>query len=774
MAELRDLGKWESSEDDSISLTSTIVSDGDGLEYAVDRILAEWETDGVKSYLTKWDGYPEERSTWQLRDTFNPGEAGGHDVFKEWQERKMRIARGYEKPYDIDDFERRQAKLEKEVNDRKARRRRKKARLNRIVDALPSDSDSDSDSGETSDGTSEGFQSKVEACRSSGSNSEGNEAQPMARENSSSAQTINPWTDTEKQMLLRGLQDANGAAWNQILARYGHRGTVNQVLKDRTPKDLQQQLQTLRQEFEDAGRDPPAYLNATRLQTATKQSSRPKLQSTYESNATSTDKSTSSDEQTSTGSMMEEIEINENSRARDGAPTSIRPKQEASDPKQLTNIPVNHRRTESTPTGITQQAVPNPEQASSTTTHGSVAGASRPESTNQSSFRTTIPKKLYSGTARAPVSKPSESGGASNRGRAGASSIGPASLSAPRPGKKIGKPTSKVRMSGVDVTANWSGEPKRRKARTLPTTNTAASNERPIKVFKTLGARNSVQKWRRNEPAPDPAQLVFVDPKTGRAPKRSHFISATNEGNVSSSESPYRMYQKELAAKEANNWPQEKDNPEVNEDEDALFVDNGELGVVGRTNSIGANASAPSPLNRTSVIVDSNADIQPSPQRSINPAPPPNAPAGPRVHLAASLQPDIRRPRSDVTQFSSMVGTGGLRHQHTLRPSESSTLMLGGKSTPQEKKELFFRLEPDLVLGDFRTGPTLEVVGKIKLAGFSRDVQRVLLTIKDRNDPEHLYFDFDKVCAAADYAKYWHNVSKLSAYTYDCSLTYGS
>ena len=59
----------DKSDEDSISLTSTILSEPKD-EYPVEAILAEEKFKGITKYLVKWEGYPENRCTWETRSNF--------------------------------------------------------------------------------------------------------------------------------------------------------------------------------------------------------------------------------------------------------------------------------------------------------------------------------------------------------------------------------------------------------------------------------------------------------------------------------------------------------------------------------------------------------------------------------------------------------------------------------------------------------------------------------------------------------------------------------
>jgi len=130
--------------DDDVSITSSALSEMQD-RYFLEKILAERTTSDGRQWLVQWDGYPEERSTWEPRSSFTSDQP-----LDDWQAQKMRIARGYDKPYDVAAFEKRVSAIEKARAIRKAKRRAKRIRL-----GLPVSPDSDelesSDEAEESD-----------------------------------------------------------------------------------------------------------------------------------------------------------------------------------------------------------------------------------------------------------------------------------------------------------------------------------------------------------------------------------------------------------------------------------------------------------------------------------------------------------------------------------------------------------------------------------------------------------------------------------------------
>ena len=768
MANTSKVGGSESSEDDSISLTSTIISDGDGKDYEVDCILAEFETDGVMSYLTKWDGYPIEVCTWQLKESFNPKE-NGHDVFKEWQERKMRISRGYEKALNIEAWEETVRKLEQATRDRRKRRERKKARLNQDVDALSSDPEDQGDNSARRNGR------KTKDPSSLTSDSEGHETQPPLAENSTPVSNKAFWTGTEQQVFLKALQDASGPFWKQILGWYGHRGTISQDLSDKTIFDMQRQLQVLRQEFLDAGREPPMYMKATISRTDPGKSTEVQLQKRRQMKVASLRESDSSDGKTSTDSMMEEIKETKKSQAMKEKGTirkapqatessetpakKVRPgtiKEEPSNPSRVSDISHNGNQSRKPHNLIHKPEGTRKMPSPKTTTNSSILENTHSESTLQPTFKAEPTKISYTGTARQPP-KATQVSESSDTTRIGVSTSGPARFSAPRSRARVERPILKAKVSGVDVLANWSGESKVKRSRTLPTTNATAGTDQPLKTFKTLGRRNNIQKWRRNEPDPNPANLVFIDRKTGKAPTTADAITG------SLPKAPFEKYQAGFPEEEARvqqsiDHEETENYNEITKDDEYLPMYDAERSL---DNTSGSNRDTAADRSPAGTPVSETAP-QYSPPPPAIPVLPVNTPTGPRIDPSRPSQHLFHRSPSDPSLLT-------MREVNITAPSsargqshpDSGAVVLKGNPTQLERDALFQQAENCLVMGIFVIGPQLKNIGKMKLAGFDRHVQRLLLTVKDSNNPKRLAFEFKDICSVTDYQSHWHNVSIL-------------
>ena len=123
MSKVHGVGSPEGSDNDTVSINSTVPSEPRE-EYTLEGVLAERINGGIKEFLVKWEGYPEERCTWETESNFQDD-----NTLHLWQAHKMRIARGLDKPYDVDDLEARVEAWIAATASRKARRRIKRRRL---------------------------------------------------------------------------------------------------------------------------------------------------------------------------------------------------------------------------------------------------------------------------------------------------------------------------------------------------------------------------------------------------------------------------------------------------------------------------------------------------------------------------------------------------------------------------------------------------------------------------------------------------------------------
>ncbi len=148
-------GSPEMSDDDSISVTYSDISERQD-NYDYEGILAEEASeDGEIVYLTKWEGYPVTRSTWEPITSFGDPEA----ALREWEDQKMRVSRGYAKPFDVEKLEAEIAAIEEAQQDRRARRRAKRIRKGLSVSPSRSASEERHETGEAEESAEEALES---------------------------------------------------------------------------------------------------------------------------------------------------------------------------------------------------------------------------------------------------------------------------------------------------------------------------------------------------------------------------------------------------------------------------------------------------------------------------------------------------------------------------------------------------------------------------------------------------------------------------------------
>ncbi|KAL8850197.1 MAG: hypothetical protein Q9221_004883 [Calogaya cf. arnoldii] len=234
-----DWGASDSSDDETVSLTSTVFSEEKDEPYNLEAVLAErMFEDGKKRYLVKWEGYPDYRNTWEKRKHFQ-----FEQTLLDWRDQKMQFTRGRAKPFDVDAWEREVERIRETTEKRRARRREKKISLGISVDEHEEiepgspeySSSSDDSSNESSSEASEEFT--------------GSDLQSRA--------TSPAWTPREESSLLEALQRLKEPDWNAVLELYGSLGTINQALRQRTKGALRRKAFSLKKDFDASGKEFP-------------------------------------------------------------------------------------------------------------------------------------------------------------------------------------------------------------------------------------------------------------------------------------------------------------------------------------------------------------------------------------------------------------------------------------------------------------------------------------------------------------------------------------
>lgn len=809
MADRFDIGEAESSESDSVSLTSTQESDGEGKEFEVDCILAETIIDGVTKYLTQWTGYPETKATLQKIDDF----VEGGDVFKCWKEKKMRISRGYEPAFNIDAWQNRCEEEDEKSQRRRNKRAKKKARLNKHVDLLPSDPE---DEGARGPGeTSEEREMIFVARASPNSSSEDDDSPPSARGPLRNNVPKASWTDEEQKAFIRGLQEAKGPYWSSILAWYGYRGSINQLLEKKSRKDMQVRLEQLREEFTKAGRDPPDYMNLPISRKSSKALQRSSMtgkrrsmaesheQSGYDSSGSDNSSIIDSmsvetleeettkrtlDVQHSNGLRKEKVSLTKGiskPSGNDSEVVSTGLEKEGPPSLELSDLPKDGSKAGSFDPGISKLDTPTSGEPSRAVRSDSVLEKARPGFTEQPSALAGPKRQLYSGTARAtPSLTTADEPMLPQESLIGVVSSGPAPLSLSRPKAQASGPRPLSKIGGIDGTADWgtTTDPKLRKTAATRTAN-AATGSIPAGKLYNLSRRNSVFKRRREEPAPKLAEVVLLDPKTNRPPKPLPTSSA-----ITSTRTPFQQFREELAAKEVGAYhAADSERPGIKESVSRPITSN-ESSTEAETDeqpNVRASTIRFPCRNETNSTVDRRLERTPRPRPRPRPQPTSKqfedtgplleAPAGTRVDAKVSapppsnLKPHLFESHISPTPTSIPADDviSSLTHAQQLA-SSFYPLTLMGNPTLQEKRKLWGRSESDQVYGNIKVGPALKDLGRMKLLGSSRHIKRLLLANRNRNYPNDLGLDVKTICTAVEYQKHLHRVRCSCMYYKRC------
>ena len=705
--------------DDSISLTSTVNSDKVE-NYEVERILAEKNSNGVTEYLTAWKGYPETEHLWLPRQNFDQD-----DTFIDWTNTQKRVANGLEKPFDVRAWQKRCKAVRLATKLRKERRQLKRLRLSRQNESPSGLREQGGSIQRSGSGSAPKRSDKRIKRRSvhqdsppssstsgpaSSSGSEDSD-RPLISRQESETFTPNPkWTQAETVALEEGLRTLKGPRWRELLGLYGRKGKINRDLGDRTPGDLYDKAKTMCQEFLDSGREPPEYL---------KPFSNP---------------ASSKGPQTSTPNVCPE----NGPRANEPLSTSTITRVESH--KSVIPTTADSAQPEITHTNVPQ---------------------------NSESMRGEKARNTWSGTARAPTARPS----VSNRPRSEAvenRSNQPGSMNL-KP--KHGQIEPKKPSSTGDVTAAWNAEPKKRKSNNWATENADPVEGQPTKRNYSLSVQNKIFKSRRDGGPPDPNRLIFIDPKTGKAPTKVSTPSAP----VTLSRTPLQPQEKPTTREAEGRQAQEVGGamtgsttepdplPQVIEQSHKTKSD--EQRVLDREKQI--------PTTSESVLKATTGDTTDGPSNmdkpmptgpaSSHPDPPLNAPLGPKdetKRLATMFLQDYSTPSVASRHPSNEAVINTNRSYSSGNPSHFT---LRAFPRQEDQLELFRQPQQNLVIGDIKLGEDNSERIKVKLVGFSSEVRRLLLTTKLQ--PRELDLIFRSVCLASEYKAYFPAVSPLNLYS---------
>ena len=407
--------------------------------------------------------------------------------------------------------------------------------------------------------------------------------------------------------------------------------------------------------------------------------------------------------------------------------------------------------TKSTPRKLYQQ-IPSKITPLGTPTKGLDADTRHPESAAENDMKSRDP-------TQDEMARPEK-----KNQRLGPVGSGPAPLHGPRSNEnRAGKdlePSIARTPGGIRAKA----EAKERK--TLPTTNTAGRG----KAFKNLAIQNRFQQHRRTEPAPNPASLVFIDPKTGKNVKgKLHAPTATSMEPQCQGTEPVEMscVDESIAGGEA-----QLSAPRL----EIGVTDPSKVPRVAENDTMQQSTAKTLPSTTEPLINEQQTQpprvepsttkrqIQPQPAKSpstITVQPPEKAPTGPMRSRAIPTTLTSQH-QTDKLPSSTLAKPSAMAESHRSNPSDdASDFSLLHTPTKQQSFELwnssYIHVIAEMRLANLE-GDDWEVL-KVKLLCINDDLQvrRSLLALK--SGPSTLYMDFTKSILASEYQNYFSMVS---------------
>ena len=430
-------------------------------------------------------------------------------------------------------------------------------------------------------------------------------------------------------------------------------------------------------------------------------------------------------------------------------------------PSQTSAAPQIERQTESEAPGGHETTKPTTDDAAQPeSSHMNV-----PE--NSEATRGETGRNKWSGTARTPTARPS----LSNKPRQGAVESSSTRQSSMKTKPKLGQIEPKIPSKTGDVTATWNTEPKRRKSNNWATENADPMEGQPKNRSYKLSVQNKIFRSRRDGRPPDPSRLVFIDPKTGKAPT----TVPTPSTPAVLFKSPLQLHQEELTAREAEEIP-------AREIEDAMTTSTNKHDQLPQAKEQSSKASPDKHkildtekrilTTSESVLGPTTGDMIDRPSHTNRPMPPGptsphpeapiNAPSGPRIQTKRLASMSLHDYTKRTIPNPDPVNEAVISTNRSHSSDDPSKFILRVNPSEEHQNELFKQKEQDLVLGEIKIGKDDGEGIKVKFVGFGFEVKQLLLAIKVL--PRTLNFVFESFCLASEYKAYFPAVSPLCQY----------
>lgn len=373
-------------------------------------------------------------------------------------------------------------------------------------------------------------------------------------------------------------------------------------------------------------------------------------------------------------------------------------------------------------------------------------------------------RTTWSGTARAPTARPS----VSKPSRLGAVGSGPTRSISSKLKPKLGQIEPKKPSVAGDVTAAWNAEPKKRKSNNWATTNADTVDGQAPKRNYRLSVQNKIYKSRRDGRVPDPNCLVFIDPKTGKAPT---IVPAPSPPTMLS-KTPLQLHLEGFTTKEAGKQQAQgvedastsaPDPPPRSTDQNREIRADAQ-GVPGTDKSIpnvSASATRPTAGDMTNVPAHIDSLTPPSPAFP-HPPTPLNIPFGPRIETKRMATMSLQDYTKRKTSSFHPLDEAAINSHRPDSSDDPARFTLRNHPSWEHRNEIFNELETNLVIGDITLGRDDQENIHVKLVGFGFETKKLLLTVK--SFPRTVNFVFETVCLASEYQAYFPAVSPWCPY----------
>ena len=696
-----------SSDDDSVSLASTVSEDYDK-HYELDAIVAERSNEeGKQEYLVKWKGYDETFNTWEPEVNFDT-----ELTLKEWREKKMRMTRDLDRPFDIEGFEARMNRVTEAKALRKARRREKRRRLRIAVPPISLSEDTDLDMRNPSPTTSESGEATPRRKQSTVrplDTQESRSRPPVQRTpQAPSISSSTTWTDHERRAFESGMKVASHN-WTKILDLYGARGRINDDLKLKTTGDLQRMASSMRTEFEALGRHVPDWLRSDGVIRSEERSERiKKVQS---------------------------------------------PKSKKVDrPSARRNPPERSSEGEMDDYSLFGTPIPDYEDRPSAYKGTARRDADAVKQSTGLLLQSRVQAQGIAGDVSNGTNTPTQ-GAASTAARLAPPKAGNPSGPSPRSDKRGAQPIKFTVNDPQKETARRT----RPTAASLPFVTRGKGNH-----FKSLAVHYHVNKKARTEPAPDFDSLQFLDSSTSRTPKAPVLPIASSR---STDAVPDRSVPEVIERPPSEKPPSEK-RPLTRPPSERQPLQNPQPEKIPTESSASFN-SLDVKMEEVQRIEDLVTRFEmPSMASSRNPDLG-SVPAGERHSL--DTPPHRRRstysplfvagdPRDSAIDSERRKTREDVREK--ARDEEPLKFHLRNIPTYETKKNLFeYKVKEFHVQGHLLLGENQDDLPMVRLQELDRQLQQRLLTVKV--PPTTVHFDLRKQCTALDFRGFYLSVSQF-------------